>query len=346
MATGGFLPLLGSVLLFIVLGALTGLVSRSRVSALRYWSLHPWRFFWLSNALSLLLAFLALTLKLAVPIAPVLFVPLALLLITSAIQGLRVSWLHSRRRAAVIILVAFGILIIPQLTSTPVVTLIITSIVAVLLWIFSAWIAKTVGKLKIVRRKKVRKVLKKSIKEAQKKINKFFAKKNIKRAYILVACLILLAGIGLYFASKIMETQNVQKSFWGLTLDSTREDIKFLKGAPTKEEKDDWHYESTYKEGRYYFYNYNYDIIFEDDKIRMIATSDVDKQGGIQGINYGDSYEKVIKKFGNPSNISRSTDELTRIFSYEKYNVFFMLEQGRVCLFGIYNPSFGPIQVK
>jgi len=182
-----------------------------------------------------------------------------------------------------------------------------------------------------------------------KKIISWNWKKIISRTAIVfavIASLMLLAAIVVYVDSKIAEKPKVQKSFWGLTLDSTKEDIKFLKGAPTKEEKDNWHYESTYKEGKYYYYNYNYDIIFRDNKIRVIVTSDVDKQGGIQGINYGDSYEKVIEKFGNPSNISRSHDDLARVFSYEKYNVFFAFEKGRVILFGIYNPVFGPIKVK
>ena len=337
VATGffkGLSALFGSVLLFIVLGSLTGVLSRSRVSAFQYWSIHPWRFFYLFDALILLLVFLTLGLKLAESITFVFFVPLLLLMIISAIQGLRVSWLRSRVRATVIILIAFGILLIPQLIDEPLLA-IISSTLAILIWMFSAWVANNVGKSKIVRQKTTRKVLKKNIKEAGEKINKLFANKNVKLTCILIACFILLAGIGLYLIPKIVEESKVQRSYWGLTLDMTKKDVLFFKGTPENKDEYFWTYHD--RDDRYPSISHRYWIAFQssDDKIVFIGGTG----SPIRNIAYGDSYEKVIKTFGKPSYISRSKDDLVRILSFEKYNVYVELEKGQVQELGIYNPT-------
>ena len=62
------------------------------------------------------------------------------------------------------------------------------------------------------------------------------------------------------------------------------------------------------------------------------------------GMRGGDTYEELIQKFGDPSHLDRSKDELERVLSFEKYNVFFLLKQNRVVLYGIYNPTHGPME--
>jgi len=168
-------------------------------------------------------------------------------------------------------------------------------------------------------------------------------KKIVIRAAIVITILILLAGIGFfgrYIYFKIAERPKMQKSLWGLTLDSTREDIKFLKGTPKEEHKGRWIYREFQKTKIS-----NFQIItieFADDKIWYIHGYGLQ----IQGIKNGDSYEHVIKKFGTPSHISQSKDDLMRILCFEKYNVFFGLEKGEVFLLGIYNPTVGDVRFK
>ena len=66
----------------------------------------------------------------------------------------------------------------------------------------------------------------------------------------------------------------------------------------------------------------------------------------IQGIGQESDQETVIKKFGTPSYVSVSKDDLTRVLSFKKYGVFFTLGQNQVVWYGIYNPTFGPIKLK
>jgi hypothetical protein len=162
-------------------------------------------------------------------------------------------------------------------------------------------------------------------------------KKIVIRAGIVIASLVLLTGIvlgGRYIYLKIAERPKVQKSFWGLTLDSTKEDIKFLKGTPTTEKKDSWDYwviENTI--------DIEYSIQFANTKIWAISA--IGTGPTIQNIGRRVSYDEVIRKFGKPSYISYSKNGLIRILSFKKYNVFFALEKGSVISLGIYNPSFG-----
>ena len=175
-----FVPLVGVVLVVILLAVLTGAVSGSRAPARESWSLHPWRIFWLSYVL-IFGGFLSGIRLLAWTV----FWPFALLMVTSAIQGLRVTWMRSRRRAVVILLIPFVVLVLPGLTQGwsltltkelffilwPLVKLLylfsmtlylaagnpfppfsmtlISSSLVILLWMFSAWLAETVGKWQV-----------------------------------------------------------------------------------------------------------------------------------------------------------------------------------------------------
>lgn len=140
-ALTAFIPLVGVVLVVTVLAVLTGVVSRSSAPALQYWTLHPWRVFWLSYVL----IFAGLLLWTVLwPIALTVLLPGVLLLLTSATQGLRVTWMRSRRRAVAILLISFVVLLLPGLTQGRPIAL-ISSPLSILLWMFSAWLAKTVG---------------------------------------------------------------------------------------------------------------------------------------------------------------------------------------------------------
>lgn len=107
-ALPAFIPLVGVVLVVALVAGLTGVVSGSSVPALQYWSLHPWRIFWLSYVL--IFAGLLLWTVLP-PIALALLIPAMLLMLTCAIQGLRVTWMRPRGRAMVILLISFVVLL-------------------------------------------------------------------------------------------------------------------------------------------------------------------------------------------------------------------------------------------
>lgn len=141
-ALTAFVPLVGVVLVVALVTVLTGVISGSSVLALQYWSLHPWRIFWLSYVL----IFVGLLLWTVLPpIALALLIPGMLLMLTSAIQGLRVTWMRSRGRAMVFLVIALAGLSLPELTQGRWLLALILPPLGILLWIFSAWLAEAVG---------------------------------------------------------------------------------------------------------------------------------------------------------------------------------------------------------
>ena len=150
--------------------------------------------------------------------------------------------------------------------------------------------------------------------------------------------IIVLAGAGLYSFWRYTQRPQVQTEYWDISLDSTKLDIKFLKGAPTKVEGKVWRFET-------------YDVIFEgeSDTIRYVlyrggkSRDDDFHSTGIQGIYPNTRLEEVLKKFGDPSNISTSKNGTKRIYSFERYRVFFELEKNKVTFLGMYNSESGPV---
>ncbi len=160
-------------------------------------------------------------------------------------------------------------------------------------------------------------------------------------ALVLVGLSILL-GAGYYIIQSISNRPEPQTSFLNISLDSTKGDIKFLKGEPDKGSNDGiWFYSKGKEETSSFF------IIFKDNKIRVIGyDGKYFRSPSFQGVSIGASYDEIINKFGQPSYVSISEDELSRILSYDRYNIFFGLEENKVFSFGIYNKSLGPFKFK
>jgi hypothetical protein len=95
-------------------------------------------------------------------------------------------------------------------------------------------------------------------------------------------------------------------------------------------------------DGRIYIY------FTPEEDIRFLVYYRTESYGGLEigNISISDRYDKVLKKFGNPDTVSISKDNLTRITSYKKYNVFFEFEKNKVTSLGVYNQKYGPIEYK
>ena len=158
---------------------------------------------------------------------------------------------------------------------------------------------------------------------------KLILKRIAKRAAVIF--IILLIGFVLsllvYFVvSKISALPYKQKELYGVSLYSTKEDILFSQGRPSNSGATVW----TYPEQK---------ITFQGNKVVFIVIND----RPIQGICWYSEADEVIAKFGKNAVITSSPDGLKRLYCYPQYNLFFVLEKGRVAEHGIYNPSLGGI---
>jgi hypothetical protein len=132
----------GLLLLGLIVGWITGKVSASRTRALQYWAAHPWRIFWLANAI----AMGCLLLLAHYPVASLLvYIPCAALAGASAVQGLRLTWEESKSKAVIIVAAAALFMILWAISqrqrSEPQAAGDWAEVAVVLVWPFSSYVA-------------------------------------------------------------------------------------------------------------------------------------------------------------------------------------------------------------
>ncbi|EJM94758.1 hypothetical protein [Pseudomonas sp. GM67] len=171
-------------------------------------------------------------------------------------------------------------------------------------------------------------------------------KRILKWGLLLPTTLALSLGVGLYIYDWQSDRPVPQASFNNIPITATPADVKFLKGAPTYKEGDDqWLYNDNYEQE--VSKPATYIVKFKDSQIRYIMYLSGESSRYhpyLLGFSEGSSYEGVQTKLGIPSHTSQSYDELNRIISYDKLNVFFSFREGSVYAYGIYQPKFGPLK--
>jgi len=161
---------------------------------------------------------------------------------------------------------------------------------------------------------------------------------------VTIVSISILGGIGIFVYSKMSVKPEIQTSFWDINLSAGKSTIKFIKGPPNKvKDEDIWIYMSEIFGAPESYY-----MRFSEDQLRFVGYLGGDLSGGpsIQGIKKGNSRDDIIKVFGKPSHISASKDNLKKMYSYENYNVFFIIENNGVSIYGVYNPKYGPLKIE
>lgn len=171
-------------------------------------------------------------------------------------------------------------------------------------------------------------------------------KRILKLGLLLPTTFALALGIGLYIYDWQSDRPASQVQFNNIPITATPADVKFLKGEPTAKEGDDrWVYNANYEPE--VSNQSKYIIKFKDSQIHYImyfSGESIHYHPYLLGFSESSSYEDVQTKLGKPSHTSQSDDELNRIISYDRLNVFFSFREGRVYAYGIYQPKFGPLK--
>jgi hypothetical protein len=130
--------------------------------------------------------------------------------------------------------------------------------------------------------------------------------------------------------------------FWDISLGSSKDDVKFLKGEPSKIDGGNWEYNT----GVYEYEMYRVNIY--DNKVSSIIyfcggyyPYTADKLCGRMFIGY--NLQSLKDFFGEPTDVNSHKDGIARIYSFKKYQVLFYLKENRVFGYGIYNPQLGSI---
>lgn len=170
---------------------------------------------------------------------------------------------------------------------------------------------------------------------------------NWKKIILLPVAGLILLACGLWIYNTIEQRPKVATSLWDIPLGATEGDVKFLKGAPKSVSKDKgedkWEYlteDSTLKQ-----WDFIYRIGFNSGKVWLIeyfASPNRTYGPGIQGIDIGDPLVKITQKFGPASQVSASADQVSRVFSFARYQVVFELKENRVIGYGIFDTAIAP----
>lgn len=146
----------------------------------------------------------------------------------------------------------------------------------------------------------------------------------------------IIAGlcVAFYAYSLIEDRPKAEHGFWDIPLNARKSDVKFIKGEASEKE-DLWRYITRDQNGNW---STAYYVHFEEDKVWAIsfyANGSSRWEANIQGITIGDKIDVVRRKFGEPSHVSASDNELKRLYMYNLYNVVFELEKNEVVGIGI-----------
>lgn len=161
---------------------------------------------------------------------------------------------------------------------------------------------------------------------------------------ITVVCISIVGGIGIFVYAKMSAKPEIQTSFWDVNLSTQKSTVKFIKGQPDKiKDGDIWIYISEILGAPEVYY-----MGFSRGRLRFIGYlgGELNRGPRIQGIKIGSRLDDIISFFGKPSHISESKDNPVKLYSYENYNVYFMMEDNRVSGYGIYNPEQGPMKME
>jgi hypothetical protein len=126
------------------------------------------------------------------------------------------------------------------------------------------------------------------------------------------------------------------KELWGVSINDSAGDVKFNKGEPTTRDKDVWVYRP------YETIEGDYVVFFKNDRVRSVMYfGPMYNAPSLHGVGHYDSPQELDKKLGPPSYVSHTKDELSRIYSYEKFNIVVHFSEGKMSGLGIYDPAMG-----
>jgi hypothetical protein len=154
-------------------------------------------------------------------------------------------------------------------------------------------------------------------------------KKIVFRSTALVVGLAIIGSAGFYAYTSYADRAQRAESLWAVSIGETESDVKFAKGEPSKISDSSanndirWLYEME---------DVGHAVYFQGRKVTRVIALAKERRDlpSVSGISPHASLDDIINKLGPPSYVSRSKNELSRIYSFAKFNVAFGIEQGEI----------------
>lgn len=158
---------------------------------------------------------------------------------------------------------------------------------------------------------------------------------NWKKIVFFPIVLVAVCLVGYFLYEKYESWPRKLDVMWGIPLGASMSDVKFMKGNPSIVEDSYW----------VYFLDKNdhtnaYIVDFKDNRVRAIAFwGNGLSMPSLNGVNYYKALSDVDSILGPPSHVSRSKDDLSRLYSYETLSMYLRAEKGTITEIGIYDPT-------
>ena len=164
----------------------------------------------------------------------------------------------------------------------------------------------------------------------------------------LVVLPLILGLFGIFSVAEwVKERPKKLEEFWGVPLRASKADVLFLKGEPDvmgdpRPSKDG---ERTLEQWSFSDDRFAVRVGFQEDTVWyvMLESTSTSVSPTIAGLKPGASLEAVEAKFGEPSEVSHSSDELKRVICYADFQVCFAFEKNELNVYGAFDPEFGSL---
>lgn len=154
----------------------------------------------------------------------------------------------------------------------------------------------------------------------------------------IVVLTLLVGGVagGIYWSS--LPPTSPVSDIWDISLGASKGDVRFLKGEPSEViEPGTWVYVAN-RTRTYY-------LVFgsTDEIIRVLVVPGPGYSSGVSlhGVRKGFDAQRLVEQLGEPSRVIRLSNDIRRAYLYTHLNALFILEQGTVVCFGIYDVDAG-----
>jgi hypothetical protein len=131
-------------------------------------------------------------------------------------------------------------------------------------------------------------------------------------------------------AEQYRKDRNTQKSFCGLRIGQSKNDVKSIKGAPSEEAEDQWLY--SVPDLGYRLGGYSVVVSFKEGKVSSIQaiTEDEGFYGSLFGITMWQSMDSVVETHGDDYEESFSEDGLQKAIYYKDLGALYQFREGAV----------------
>lgn len=162
-------------------------------------------------------------------------------------------------------------------------------------------------------------------------------KKIALRTSITFIAIIGLSAGSIYLYTAHENWPHEEESLLGVSLGMEKAEVKFLKSEPTDVKDNVWEYAIYEKQKhivgfqkeRVSYSYFVYDSLYGDNF----------EVPSLQKIKFPSTQEEIYEHFGKPTKVTWSREQLSKLFLYPKFNVFFLLTKNELRIMGIYDPA-------